>query len=172
MTDIYLGRIVKAFGIQGELKFHPSEDCWDAALASKRLVLHRQEDGEAVAEAVRFKRCRPHGRNYVVKIAGVDDRNTAETYVGCEIFIAEDAIDVELPAALLPWQVVGVRAQTEDGEELGEVSSVIHSAAHDVYEVTGAKGSFLVPAVPEFIVKVDAEAGVITIRPMPGLFDG
>ena len=76
------------------------------------------------------------------------------------------------PEAPRPWQIVGTKVRTEDGVDLGEVSSVIYSAAHDVYEVTGDAGSFLVPAVPEFIVAVDEASGVITIRPMPGLLDG
>ena len=130
----------------------------------------RTEDGTRAEQAVVFERSRSHGRNYVVKIAGVDDRNSAEAYIGGEIFIGEDAIDVSLPDAPLPFQIVGTTVRSEDGELLGRVSSVIYSAAHDVYEVTGEKGSFLVPAVPEFIVSLDEN--VMTIRPLPGLLDG
>ncbi|MBI4720051.1 MAG: hypothetical protein HY770_02230 [Chitinivibrionia bacterium] len=36
-TDVYLGRLVKAFWIKGEVKFHPSDDFWDPVLESREL---------------------------------------------------------------------------------------------------------------------------------------
>ena len=39
MANVLLGRLVKAFGIRGELKLDPSEDFWEEALSSNyRLV--------------------------------------------------------------------------------------------------------------------------------------
>jgi 16S rRNA processing protein RimM len=171
MTDIYLGRIVKAFGIRGELKFQPSDDFWESALNSKHLVLHSWLDDEVKRRPAVFLTTRPHGNNFVVKLDGVEDRDAAEAVVGGELFVADDQIDVDMPDGLLPFQLLGITAKTESGEMLGEISSIMHSAAHDIYEITGANGSFLVPAVPEFIISVDAADRTITVRPMPGLIE-
>jgi 16S rRNA processing protein RimM len=171
VSDIFLGRIVKAFGIRGELKLHPSDDFWDDVLRSKRLMMQAPtEDGDE-RRPVAFKSTRPHGRSYVVRIDGVDDRNAAEDVVGAEVFVAEDELDVAFPDELLPFQVVGVTAKDEAGEVLGKVSSVIRSAAHDIYEVENNKGTFMVPAVPEFILGIDEEKKEMIIRPMPGLIE-
>ena len=171
MTDIYLGRIVKAFGIRGELKFQPSDDFWANIFESKHLSLHSRSEGNVSKRPVVFLRSRPHGNNYVVRIDGVEDRDGAEAVVGGEVFIEDDRIDVDRPEELLPYQLLGMTAKTDDDEILGTVSSVMYSSAHDIYEITGANGSFLVPAVPEFIVSIDESSRTIVVRPMPGLID-
>ena len=88
------------------------------------------------------------------------------------MFIDVDNLDVDPPKVELPFQVVGLTVKTEDGRELGQIRSVIFSAAHPVYNVEGEDGEVMIPAVPEFVVSRDDEAGVVTIRPIPGLLDG
>jgi 16S rRNA processing protein RimM len=171
MSSIFLGRIVKAFGIRGELKFHPSDDFWENVLESKNLTLLERADGKPSERALEVKTSRPHGGNYVVTLEGIDDRNAAEAVVGSEVFIEEDQIDVELPDEPLPYQLVGMNVRSESGEGLGEISSVIYSSAHAVYEITGPKGTFLVPAVPEFVVSLDEVTSTMVLRLMPGLIE-
>ena len=171
MTEVLLGRLVKAFGIRGEVKFHPADDFWADALESKHLMLRRDTERGAEENPIAFSKYRPHGNSYVVRIKGIDSRNQAEAMVGSEIFVDEDEIDVEMPDRKLPYQGIGMTVKSEDGDVMGEVISVIFSSAHDVYEVTGDEGSFLLPAVPEFIVSHDDRRRELTIRLLPGLID-
>lgn len=171
MTDVFVGQLVKPFGIRGEMKLCPTVDFWTDVLRSTRLVLRRETADGFAERAIAFERYRSHGNCFVVRIEGVDDRNAAEELVGGEVFIDSEDLDIEPPDRLLPFQVVGATVKTEEGAILGEVTSVVFSAAHDVYEVEGENGTFLVPAVPEFVVSVDESARVVTIRPMPGLMD-
>jgi ribosomal 30S subunit maturation factor RimM len=46
---VFLGRFVKAFGIQGELKLYASEDFWFDALESQRLYMAREGDSRSAA---------------------------------------------------------------------------------------------------------------------------
>ncbi len=78
---------------------------------------------------------------------------------------------MELPEKNLPFQVIGAAVRTTEGKRLGEVTDVFFSPAHDVYEVKGTNGMFMVPAVPEFVVSIDADKREITIRTIPGLVD-
>ena len=171
MTDIYLGCFVKAFGIRGEIKFHPASDFWEAALHSKHLRLGIVDGKEVITRPVTFKTVRPHGTSYVVTIDGVNDRNGAEALVGGEIFLAEDDIDVDMPEYPLPFQLIGLTVKDEDGETLGELAGIMQSGAHDVYEVKGGGRDFLVPAVPEFVVSIDLDEGEMVLRPIPGLIE-
>jgi 16S rRNA processing protein RimM len=171
VSDIYLGRIVKAFGIRGELKFKPSDDFWDDVLGSQHLMMHSLMDGEVSARPAVLRAWRPHGNTFVVELEGIRDRNAAEAMIGSELFVADDQIDVDMPDELLPFQLLGITAKTESGEWLGEISAILRSSAHDIYEITGERGSFLVPAVPEFIVSIDADDRTMIVRPMPGLVE-
>lgn len=172
MTDVFLGRLVKAFGIRGELKLDPTADFWEDILRSKRLVLRRETGGRVEEKPFALERFRPHGRCWVVDVEGVSDRNAAEELVGAELFIDGSDIDVDLPEERLPFQVLGAVVRSIEGKELGEVTGVVFSPAHDLYEVSGPEGSFMVPAVPEFVVSIDDEKREIIIRTIPGLVDG
>jgi 16S rRNA processing protein RimM len=172
VTDVIVGRLVKAFGIRGEVKFNPTDDFWEEVLSSKRLV-YRRETADGVKEGpFSLKHFRPHKNCYVFTFDGVQDRNTAEALVGADIFVDIDTIDVDLPEQRRPFQVVGMTVKNEDGEVLGTVSSIIFSPAHDVYEVTGDSGDFMVPAISEFVISIDEDSKEIVIRPIPGLIDG
>ncbi len=169
MANVFLGRLVKAFGIRGELKLDPAEDFWEDALSSKLLVLRRETDSGEEERVVSLEAWRPHGNCYVVGVKGVSDRNDAETMIGADLFIEGAEIDVPLPQRRRPFQVVGIAVKAVDGRMLGEVTEVVFSPAHDVYEVQGPAGTFLVPAVPEFIVSIDDARKEMTIRTIPGL---
>jgi len=169
---VYLGRIVKAFGIRGELKFAGSDDFWAGVLESKHMYVQKLVDGHVHRHPVDLERYRPHGGCFVLKVAGIEDRTAAENEVGAEFFIDTDAIDVALPERELPFQVIGMTVQLESGRRLGTIRSVVFSSAHPVYEVVDGTNSVLIPSVPEFVVRRDEDAGTITIRPIPGLIDG
>ncbi len=174
--EVLIGRLVKAFGIKGELKFHPSPDFWDELMDSQTLAMARGSNaggaGKSARKAISFSRYRPHGNSYVVIVDGITDRNAAEAVVGSDIFVDLDNLDVELPDEVLPFQVEGVLVKTVDGDIVGTVEGVMMSSAHDVYEVVSDDGKqFLIPAVDEFIDSLDEETGVLVIKPIPGLID-
>jgi 16S rRNA processing protein RimM len=170
--DIYLGRFVRPHGIRGELKLYASEDFWFEVLQSNQLYVERtQADGDVVKYPVHVESARPHGKQFVLKLEGVDDRSRAEEEVGASLFVDAAELDVDLPDHELPFQVTGMVVRTEDGRELGRVTAVLDSPGQRVYEVTGDNGVVLIPAVPAFIVGRDDARGEMTIRPIPGLID-
>jgi 16S rRNA processing protein RimM len=171
MSHVFLGRLVKAFGIRGELKLEPAEDFWEEAFGSTRLVLRREAGSQYEDRAVELESYRPHGNSYVVSVKGVSSRNDAEAIVGADLLIDRAGIDVPLPEKPRPFQVVGASVRSVDGQALGEVVEVVFSTAHDVYRIRGAAGTFLVPAVPQFIVAIDGEKKEMVIRTIPGLVD-
>lgn len=171
VENIFLGRIAKPFGIKGELKLRPSDDFWEEVLASKELFLRFSERAEGEHLRVEVADFRRQGEFFILKMVGVEDRTRAEELCGSDLFIPLEKLDIEFPGEALPFQIIGCRVETEEGEKLGEVTDLVFTPAHDVYEVTGPFGTGLIPAVPEFIRKVDIEEGLIVVRLIPGLFD-
>ncbi len=92
-------------------------------------------------------------------------RAQAEALKGAELFIHADNARALPEGEFYPDELLGWRVVTENGEELGEIEEVLETPAHDVFETNLA----MIPDVPEFIVKKDAEAKIITVRDMPGL---
>lgn len=169
--EIFLGHFARPFGIKGDLKLVPSQDFWEEVLASKKLICRMSDNGSAEAKPIELKQFRRQNKFYVLTAEGISDRTTAESLVGGKLFVTTDALDVDLPDAALPFQIVGCRVESEDGESLGEVTNVLFTPSHDVYEVTGDRGAFLVPAVPEYVIAMDEDEKKIILRPIPGLID-
>jgi 16S rRNA processing protein RimM len=68
--------------------------------------------------------------------------------------------------------LIGMKAVSDEGEELGVISDVLQTGANDVY-VIGSEGTadLLVPAIKDCIRIVDMEQKVMTIHLLPGLRD-
>ena len=60
----------------------------------------------------------------------------------------------------------------DTGRRYGLLTEVMPTGANDVYQVTGDdKVNYLVPAIPDVIVDVDIDGGIMKIRPIRGIFD-
>ena len=66
--------------------------------------------------------------------------------------------------------LIGLEVRDEDSSELyGNLKEVISPAGQDIYVVSGNNGEFMIPCVPEFVIRISPSEGVITIRPIEGM---
>src|SRR5690606_58097 len=115
---------------------------------------------------------RPHGKNFVAHIKGIDDRTLAEQYTGCDIAVARDLLP-ELDAGEYYWSelqnLVVISVYEGRQERLGYVAKLMETGANDVLVVAPDEQSIdqrerLIPYVPEqFIVAVDLAAGEMRV---------
>ena len=64
--------------------------------------------------------------------------------------------------------IIGAKVQDEQGRELGRVTEILERPASNIYVVQGEE-EHLVPAIPEFVMSTDPEAGLITVRLIEGM---
>lgn len=160
---IVLGRIVAPFGVHGWLRIHPFGDDpeswrsipqWWFSLDSEAV------DGLWVARGVEI--VKRHGDGFVVKLAGVDDRNAAEA-MDCYYF---GALRADLPVSKSGeyyWSdLLGLAVVTLHGEPLGRVKSLVETGAHQVLVVEGDRERLL-PFVANVVSGVDLVTGVIRV---------
>ena len=60
--------------------------------------------------------------------------------------------------------MIGLLAVTKDGDEVGRVTDVLETGGNDVYLIKGPGGERLVPALPQFVTKIDLEAGRMIVE--------
>ena len=157
---IEIGRIVNTHGIKGELKLLPHDERPEDLRALRSLFVDGQE--------MKILSARVHKGALLVMLEGVGDMNAALEYKGRAAFA--DADDPGLPESFVFMDALfGCTVRTVDGTVLGTLEVVIDSHANQVYVVRGAGAERLIPAIPEFVVSVDAEAGEIVVRLIPGM---
>jgi len=160
-----VGRILRPHGVRGEMRMEILTGY------PERLPLHRvfylgPQAKPYPVESVRF-----HQGAALIKLAGCDDRNTAETLRGLLVQIPlEDAVPLE-EGEYYYFQVVGVEVFTDGGELLGRVVDVLDTGANDVYVVRGRRGEILIPAVEDVVRELDLTARRMVIVPLPGLLE-
>jgi 16S rRNA processing protein RimM len=111
-----------------------------------------------------------HQGRFLIELEGCSNRTAAESWRGAVVHVRQ--ADLAPLGADVHYQrdVIGLRVQTEDGETIGRVERILPSRAHDLYEVRDTQGrSFLLPASKAFVRAIDLEAGVMTVRLVPGL---
>jgi 16S rRNA processing protein RimM len=130
--------------------------------------------GEILVGGERFQVLKAaRGRGHVlVRLAGIDSRDQAETLVGREVE-GEAQRFPELPAGEYYWfQILGLPVvHAGDGTVLGVLTEIWPTGAHDIYVVRQGKREVLLPAVEEVIREVDLKGGCLKVWPPEGLLD-
>lgn len=164
MKNKYLdaGKIVNTHGIRGELKIYPLCDSPEFLLEFDRFFI----DGDEI----KVISSRVHKNVVLMRLENIDHIDKAETMIGRILKIDSDDIELDEGQYFIE-DLIGMRVVDADtGKEYGKLKSVIQTGANDVYEVQGDK-LYLVPKIDEVVIDTDLEKGIITIRPLKGLFD-
>ena len=157
---IEAGRIVNTHGVQGEVKTEVWLDSPQFFKSFKRLVLDSGEELKVLG-------AKTHKGFVIARLAGVDDVNAAMRLKGKNISVHRE--DAALPkGAFFLQDIVGARVVDENGAEIGTLVEVMETPASNIYVVKG-ESEHLIPAVPEFVLKTDADAGVITVHLIEGM---
>jgi 16S rRNA processing protein RimM len=166
--DVVLGRIGAARGVRGEVFVAPWTDAPEERFAPGTVIRTDPPDaGPLTVEAMSSA-----GGKLVVRFAGVADRNAAQALRGVRLVLAASARPALAdPDEFYDTDLVGLRARTVAGADLGPVREVLHAGGADylVLDVDGAER--LVPFVAAVVPTVDIAAGLVEIDPPEGLFE-
>ena len=157
---IEAGRIVNTHGVQGEVKIESWLDSPQFLKSFKRLYLGAEQELRVISARV-------HKDFVIARLEGVDDVNAAMALKNRTVSIRRE--DARLPkGAFFLQDILGARVVDEEGREIGVLEDVMETPASNVYVVRG-ETEHLIPAVPEFIKKTDADAGVVTVHLIEGM---
>tara|TARA_X000000368_G_scaffold328181_1_gene265233 strand:- start:73 stop:576 length:504 start_codon:yes stop_codon:yes gene_type:complete len=104
------------------------------------------------------------GKSIKVKFKNFNCREDSQDYIGEEIFINEDQLDV-LEANQFYWkELIGLTAYLNNGKKIGIVSDIIETGSNDVLVIKGEE-EILVPYIfGESVMEVVVEEKKIIIN--------
>jgi 16S rRNA processing protein RimM len=156
-----IGRIVAPHGVRGDVRIVPLTDFPQRFYDLKTVYL----DNETHVVEVEF--VRPHQQFFLVKFAGYNCMNSADTLRGKFLKVRRDQL-VSLPEGhYYIFDIIGLQVFTEAGELLGEVTDVLETGSNDVYTVEQkgvSKTPLLIPALKEVVKKIDTENKQMIVR--------
>ena len=159
MRFIEAGRIVNTHGVRGEVKIEVWLDSADFLKSFKTLYIDEKP--------VKLRSGFVHKGCLIACLEGVDDVNAAMVLKNRTVYI--DRKDAKLPkGAYFIQDIIGAEVIDEQGNTLGKLADVMETPASSIYVVKG-ETEHLIPAVPEFILKVDVKNGVIRVHTIEGM---
>jgi len=164
-----VGEIGRPHGIKGEMKVYPYSGNPESLQSYARLLVAMPEDG--VTQSYVLRSCRSQGQFAVIKLDGVDSRNEAEQLTGCEVLVDRQEMPELVDDEFYWHDLQGMVVVTAQGRQLGTVSRLMATGAHDILVVVDRGREYLIPALDEFVVAIDAESGTITVDPPEGLLE-
>ena len=152
-----IGKIVAVQGLKGEVRVEPWCD-------SPEFLC----EFDTLKTPVEIVRSRPHKNIVLMKIEGIDTPEQAQTLRGRVLYM--DRNDVELEEGTYFVQdLIGLEVSDADsGEVYGTLTNVTATGANDVYQIKNGDKEYLIPAIPDVVVKTDIEGGKMLIRPFEG----
>ena len=168
MEKIVIGKIVNVVGIKGEIKIYSYAEEKERFEKLEKIYIGT----EGKNQEYRLTKVRYKGETVIATLEGLTDRNEAEKLK--ESLVLMDAADLEeLPEGIYYIRdLIGMDVVSDKGEKLGILKNINTNTHQRVYEVERhGKADILIPGVDEFILNVDMEKKVITVRVIEGLYE-
>jgi 16S rRNA processing protein RimM len=158
---VLLGRIAGAQGLRGEVRINSFTADPEAIAAYGPLV-----DGKGRPFAIERVR-HLKGATVVALLAGVKDRAAAEALQGTELYVSRDQLPEADEDEWYYKDLVGLKAVSPQGDEVGEVLSVQNFGAGDLLEIRlpDARQSRFVPFTKAAVPLVDVKNARVVIDP-------
>jgi 16S rRNA processing protein RimM len=158
---INIGKVGKAHGVNGSFQVVLLTDYPERFEDTQALHIHSGSEPVRLVEveSVQFR----SGR-IALALKGVDTPEKCDQIKHYLLCAGEDEL-VELEEGeYFHFQLEGLRALDESGDLLGTLTEVLATPAHEIYVVQTAAGEVLIPAVPEYVLQIDIEAGFVKLR--------
>lgn len=159
---VALGRILRPHGVKGEARVQLLTDFPERFLDTEGVFL---VSPQGAVRAARICGARFHQDRILLRFEGV--HAPEEVALLREHLVSvqeEDLVELE-DDEYWHFELEGLEVRLEDGTPLGRLQEVLTTPAHDLYSVSTAGGELLIPAVGEYVKRVDLEGGFMTVVP-------
>lgn len=156
---VIIGKVGGTYGVKGWMHIQSFTDPIDNILAYDSLDF-RLRNGWKTLNIANGKL---HGKGIVLQVEGCATPEAAKQYTHCELAVFRDELP-ELGDNEYYWRdLQGMQVVAEDQTSLGVVEYMFATGSNDVMVVKGEQ-EHLIPFIPQSIVNVDEEQGIITVR--------
>lgn len=163
---VAIGEIAGTFGISGELKVAPLTDFPERFERTPTVYVGEKR------EPYRVLQTRSHKQQILLRLEGIADVDTAERLRGATLWIPTSQITALPQDQFYVHDLIGMRVRHVSGDDLGTIADVLGFPGNDLFVIRTPTGrEMLLPAVKAFIPSIDTGARLITVDPIPGLFD-
>ena len=163
---IECGKIINTHGCYGAVKMESWCNTPEDLAALKKIYLCSGADYRElkILKASVFKQF------VIATLATVTTMDEALALKGRTVYAKRDAFDLEEGEFFLADLINLPVIDAESGKVYGTLSETINRGASDIYVVQTPNGERMIPAVKEFVKRVDVDRGIF-VTPIAGMLD-
>jgi 16S rRNA processing protein RimM len=155
---VLLARILTAHGLRGEVKILTFTEVPENIAVYGPLTTR---DGRTFRiESLRAAK----GEAVIARLSGVSDRTVAEALRGTELFVSRDQLPAPDAEEWYYSDLIGLKAQSPEGVEVGKVIAVHDFGAGDLLEIRPVSGkAILLAFTQDNVPAVNTKNGCLTV---------
>lgn len=160
---VAIGKILRPHGVRGEIRTLILTDFPERFFETDEVFFVSPDQKKV--QRFELIGARFHANWILLKFAGIDSPEAVAEYRHWLITVPQDQL-VELEEGeYWHFQLEGLLVEDENGQPIGTLKEVVETPGHDLYAVQPPKGKeLLIPAVKEYILKVDLDQGKMTVK--------
>lgn len=168
MEYIRIGTIVNTHGLRGEVRIESCSD-FDEVRYRKNNTVYILSEGQYLPFCV--DSFRTHKGRPLVSFKDHRDINLVEKYKGCDILILASDRHALPEGEYYADELIGLKVIDEEGRLVGEVCDIeeTRGAQKNLRIITESGRTFLLPDIPQFVLKIMPEENTIRIHMDEGL---
>ena len=152
MTFIPLLKIIKPFGVRGEIIVNPYHDL----LSLKKYPQLINADGNIF----KIKSIKPHGKSFIANINPINDRNMAEHLRNVELGVTKDQLpEITEDDTWYHADLIGCTVYDENEKKIGTVIAVNNFGAGDFFVISAVDNDktteYSLPFTNDAVINVD-----------------
>lgn len=159
-----VGKIVRGFGIKGEVKVAILTDFPQKRFIKGKTLVFKHDTTQIDVE---IKSVRYHQNHVLLSFVGYDDLSSVEKLGWGELFIKSS--DLPDDGTIYAYQYYDCQVMDQDGQFRGNVVDVLTHTHHLILRVKTETKEVLIPVVDAFILKRDFDHQILVVRWMEGL---
>jgi 16S rRNA processing protein RimM len=156
---VLVGRVARPVGLRGEVVVEPYGDDPSRFSKGSRVYTESEPRRELVICGSRAYRGR-----FAVLFEGVDSWDAAEELRDATLVVPEESLPKLPTGVYYHYQVLGLTVIDADGVVVGPIESILDTGSNDVYCVGEGAEQILIPAVRDYIGRIDLTSGQLFLN--------
>ena len=156
---LIIGKLRRTHGVNGDLLMDVLTDEPEAIKEGLTVAVGPHH------KLMKISGCRTAGENLLVRFEGFTDCDQAGVFRNQSVSIKANEAQPLKEGRFYHHEIIGLTVLDENRNTIGKVTEILVTGANDVYVVMNEAGDeVLVPAVKEFIKKIDPENCEMTVK--------
>jgi 16S rRNA processing protein RimM len=157
---VLVGKMHKPHGVKGEILMEVLTHFPQRLKAGIEIFLGPEH------KPYRIESRRVVAKGMLMSFAGFVTCDEVAVLTNQEVFVRSDSLPPLPKGEFYHHQLLGLQVNDPAGKPLGKLAEILETGANDVYVVQAEDGQeVLLPVIPEVILEVDLEHGVMKVNP-------